>query len=77
MAEFADNNTTSSIIKLTLFFANKGYHLRISFSLDTTAYGSTRARLQAAKAEDITGTMSRILDYIKSAAETASQRITI
>ena len=76
MAEFADNNTTSSAIKLTPFFANKGYYPRISFSSDTTAYGSTRARLQAAKAEDITGTMSRILDYIKSAAETASQRIT-
>ena len=75
MAEFADNNATSSATKLTPFFANKGFHPRMSFSPDPTAYDSTRARLQAAKAADITGTMSRILQYMKTNAEHASQQM--
>ena len=76
IAEFADNNATSSATKLTPFFANKGFHPRMSFSPDPTNYSSTRARLQAAKAEDITGTMSKILEYMKTNAEDASQRMT-
>ena len=77
MAEFADNNATSSATKLAPFFANKGFHPRMSFSPDPTAYDSTRARLQAAKAADITGTMSRILEYMKTNAEDASQQMAI
>ena len=47
----------------------------MSFGPDPTIYDSIRARLQAAKAEDITGTILRILEYMRTGAETASKRI--
>ena len=75
IAEFADNNATSATTGLTPFFANKGFHPRMSFGPDPTTYDSTRARLQAAKAEDIAGTMSRVLEYMRTGAETASKRM--
>ena len=75
MAEFADNNATSAAIGLIPFFANKGFYPRMSFRPDPTIYSSIRARLQAAKAEDITGTILRILEYMRTGTETASKRI--
>lgn len=65
MAEFADNDAVSSATKVTPFFANKGFNPRMSFSPDTTDYDTTRKRLAAAKAEDITGHMERVLEYIR------------
>ena len=50
IAEFADNNTVLSTIKITSFFANKGFHPRISFSPNTTKYKIIRERLLAARA---------------------------
>ena len=64
IAEFADNNTVLSTIKTTLFFANKGFYSRISFSPNTTKYKTIRERLLVAKAEDITGTMKNVLDFV-------------
>ena len=36
-----------------LFFTNKGFHPRISFSLDIINYNITRKRLDVTRAEDI------------------------
>ena len=66
MTEFADNNTLSSITKLTSFFANKDFHSRMSFELDFTLYASTRERLQAVKIENIAETIKNILKYMIS-----------
>lgn len=65
IAEFADNNLESSSTKLTPFYANKGYHPRMNFSPDSTKYASTRERLQAAKAEDISNKMDEVLEHMK------------
>ena len=73
MAEFADNNAISSTTGLTPFFANKKYHPRMSFEPDSTLYASTRERLQAAKAEDITGTMRNILEYVTDKSKIAKE----
>ncbi len=38
----------------------------MSFSPDTSSYSSTRARLEASKAEDISQRIQELLDYGKS-----------
>ena len=68
MTEFSDNDRLSEAIKLTPFYANKGFHPRMTFGPDTASYESTRERLLAAKVEDITGTMANILTYMRSNA---------
>ena len=73
MTEFADNNALSSTTGLTPFFANKGFHPRMSFDFDSTFYASTRERLQAAKAEDITETMKNILEYVTGKSKIAKE----
>ena len=40
-------------IDITLFFFNKGFNLRISFSLNITDYNSIRKRLDVIQIEDI------------------------
>jgi len=76
MAEFADNNALSSAISLTSFFMNKGFHPRMSFDPDTTEYGSTRERLQAARAEDIFEQMNKTLIFAREAlAKTREQMV--
>lgn len=72
IAEFADNNAVSAGTGMTPFFANKGFHPRMSFVPDDTSYQTARDRVQAAKAEDITGTMQNVLDVMRGNAE-ASQ----
>ena len=61
MIEFINNNTLLALIKITLFFINKGFYFRISFSLNSTSYISTRKRLQTAKIEVITNSMKKTL----------------
>jgi len=73
MAEFADNNATSSGTSMTPFFANKGFHPRMSFSPDDTAYTTARGRIGAARAEDITGTMQNILEVMKDNSKRAQE----
>ena len=46
------------------FFANKGFYPRMSFSPDSTDYDTTRKRLDAARAGDISNRMQEILDFI-------------
>ncbi len=67
MAEFADNNALSSATNMTPFFMNKGFHPRMSFDPDPTEYGSTRERLQAARAEDISDHMDKTLTFAREA----------
>ena len=69
IAKFADNNTVLSTTKMTPFFANKGFHPRISFSPDTTKYEIIRERLLVARAEDITRTIKNVLDFITQNAK--------
>ena len=71
IAEFADNDAVSSSTHMTPFFANKGFHPRMSFSPDTTDYESTRKRLQAATAGDITDRMQETLEFIRGNIENA------
>ena len=65
MTEFFDNDRLSKIIKLIFFFANKSFHLRMTFDSNIVFYESTRERLLIAKIEDITSIMINILFYIK------------
>ena len=42
---------------MTSFFANKGFYPQMTFGPDDTKYETAQERIQAAKAEDITGTI--------------------
>ena len=65
MTEFADNNADSAIITLSLFFMNHGFHLWMSFELDSTSYEATQQRLQARSAGELTAKMNEILAFAK------------
>ena len=71
MIEFVNNNALSALIEITLFFVNKGFHSRISFSLNSTSYISTRERLQTAKIEVITDSMKKTLRVMTIKAKVA------
>ena len=73
MAEFADNNALASSIGMSPFFANKGFHPRMSFGPDTANYTSTRDRLLAAKAEAITDSMANTLKVMTTKAAIAKE----
>jgi len=74
MAEFADNNALSSATSSTPFFLNKDFHPRMSFEPDVIEYGSSRERLQAAKAENISENMNKTLKFAReSLAKTREQ----
>ncbi|SLM34766.1 hypothetical protein LPUS_03706 [Lasallia pustulata] len=53
---------------MTPFFANKGFHPWMTFGQDDTNYKTAREQIQAAKAEDITGTMENVLELMKKNA---------
>ena len=61
---------------MSSFFANKGFHPRMSFDPDDTAYTSTRERLLATKAEDIIDTMKNVLEFVRRNATLARTRMT-
>ena len=63
MLELSDNNNTSASLGLTPFYLNHGFHPRMSFTPDITSYETTRERLQAMKAEDISKRIKEILKY--------------
>jgi hypothetical protein len=65
MIEFVDNNALSSVIFSTSFFLNKDFHPRMSFELDVIEYESSRERLQAAKAENISEHMNKTLKFAR------------
>jgi len=75
IAEFADNNCESNATGLTPFFANKGFHPRMSFS-PLEAPGSTaRERTQQAKANDIADHMEKVLDFMTKSAARSRMRM--
>jgi hypothetical protein len=65
MVEFADNNALFSAIFSIPFFLNKDFHSRMSFEPDVIEYESSRERLQAAKAEDISENMNKTLKFAR------------
>jgi len=76
MIKFADNNALFSVIFSTSFFLNKDFHSRMSFKLDTIEYESSCERLQAAKAENISEHMNKILTFAReSLAKTREQMV--
>ena len=75
IAEFADNNAVAAGTGMTPFFANKGFHPRMTFGPDDTKYETARERIQAAKAEDITDTMQNVLDLMKKNAVKSQETI--
>ena len=75
MAEFADNNNVAAATDMTPFYMNKGFHPRMSFSPDTTAYHSTRERLLVTSAEDITARMEEILLYGRTKMQVAQDQM--
>lgn len=76
MAKFVDNNAISFGTSMTPFFANKGFHPRMSFSSNDTAYTTARERIGVARAEDITDTMQNILEVMKSNSKRAQEAMT-
>jgi len=74
MTEFVDNNALFSVIFSTSFFLNKDFHSRMSFEPDVIEYESSRERLQAAKAENISEHMNKTLKFAReSLAKTREQ----
>ena len=71
MIKFIDNNALSVLIEMTLFFVNKGFYSRISFSLNSTSYILTRKRLQTAKIKVITDSMKKTLRIMTIKAKVA------
>ncbi len=65
MIEFVDNNALFSVIFSISFFLNKGFHSRMSFELDVIEYESSRERLQATKAENISEHMNKTLKFAR------------
>ncbi len=63
MIEFSENFNIFSIISMTLFYFNKGFHSRMSFDSDTTDYETTRERLEVRKADDIIIWMKELLIF--------------
>ena len=75
MIEFVNNNALSASIKITFFFVNKNFHSRISFSLNSTSYISTRERLQTAKIKVITDSIKKTLRMMIIKAKVAKNTI--
>ena len=69
MIEFSNNNRLSKITKLTFFFANKDFHLRMTFKSDDIIYNFIQKRLLIAKTENIIDIMINILKFMQSNVE--------
>ncbi len=76
MAEFADNNAVADTTGMSNFFANKGFHPRMSFSPSTNQGDTARERVQSAKANDIADKMSKVLDIVKEQSRLSRKRMT-
>ena len=71
MIEFINNNILSTFIAIILFFVNKSFYFRISFSSNTTSYILTRKQLQTVKIKVITNSMKKTLRVITIKAKVA------
>ena len=65
IVEFADNNNVLTFINISLFYANKGFHSRISFNFDIIDYVIIRKRLNVIKIKDIIDRMQNVFFYIR------------
>ncbi len=77
MAEFADNNNVATATDITPFYMNKGFHPRMSFSPNTTAYHSTRERLLVTSTEHITARIEEILQYRRTKMQDAQDQMKV
>ena len=77
MIEFANNNAISAIIELSLFFVNKKFYFRMSFSSNSISYVTTRKRLLIVKAKNIIETMQNILNYVRDNVEMIQKRMIV
>ena len=77
MIEFVDNNAISLITKLSSFFVNKSFHLRMNFSSNFISYVIIRKRLLIVKAKNIIDIMQNIFDYVQNNVEIIQKRMTI
>ena len=75
MKKFTDNNNISLLTNMTLFYFNKGFHLRMSFDLDCTSYHSTQEHLLMMSVEDIAGKMKELLHYEQSKLIRSQQKM--
>ena len=76
IAEFADNNAVTNATGMSPFFANKGFHPRMSFLPLVNPSPSARERIQAAKANSIADKMGDILEFIKEQSTLSQRRMT-
>ena len=65
IVEFANNNNVLTFINILFFYANKGFHPRISFNFDIIDYVITRKRLNVIKTKDIIDHMQDVFIYIR------------
>ena len=65
MMKFSDNNNIISVISLSLFYLNKGFHSHMSFNSDTITYKFICKQLQSMKVKNITTHMQKILNFSK------------
>ena len=67
MAESTGNNNESASTKLSLFFATKSFHPRMSFDIVDLSDTSTRERILKQKALDISGKMETTWEFARKA----------
>ena len=65
MIEFADNNNVFAFMSVSPFYANKGFHSRMSFNSDTIDYVIIRKRFDVLKIKDIIEHMQNVFVYIR------------
>ena len=73
MAEFAANNNESVSTKLSLFFATKGLHPRMSFDIVDLSNASTCERILKQKALDISRNMETTWEFARKAMAVAQK----
>ncbi len=73
MIEFSDNSNIFSVIAMSPFYFNKGFHPRMSFDSDTTDYETTRQRIEARKVDDIVIRMKKLLTFGRQQLEKIKQ----
>ena len=65
IVEFADNNNVLTFTNVLFFYANKGFHFRISFNFNTIDYVIIRKRLNVTKIKNIIDRMQDVFVYIR------------
>ena len=69
MIEFSNNDRLSKITKLISFFANKGFHSRMTFESNDITYNFIQKRLLIVKTENIIDIIINIFKFMQSNVE--------